>query len=99
MPAWLQVVIAVLAPSGVVVTLIERTRRENNRDHNRNSELLHQIDGKGPPRFLASACGIPGLQHPTGGCALALPCSCQSCIGLGARYAAGLHQKSFRALG
>lgn len=46
MPAWLQVVIAVLAPSGVVVTLIERTRRENNRDHNRNSQLLQRIDGK-----------------------------------------------------
>lgn len=46
MPAWLQIVIAVLAPSGVVVTLIERTRRENNRDHNRNSQLLQRIDGK-----------------------------------------------------
>jgi len=46
MPAWLQIVIAVLAPSGVLVTLIERTRRENNRDHNRNSSLLQQIDGK-----------------------------------------------------
>jgi hypothetical protein len=46
MPAWLQVVIAVLAPSGVLVTLIERTRRENNRDHNKNSELLQTIDRK-----------------------------------------------------
>ncbi len=46
MPAWLQIVIAVLAPSGVVVTLIEKTRRENNRDHNRNSELLKTIDRK-----------------------------------------------------
>jgi hypothetical protein len=46
MPAWLQIVIAVLAPSGVLVTLVERTRRENNRDHNRNSSLLQQIDGK-----------------------------------------------------
>lgn len=46
MPAWLQIVVAVLAPSGVLVTLIERTRRENNRDHNRNSSLLQQIDGK-----------------------------------------------------
>ena len=46
LPAWLQIVIAVLAPSGVVVTLIERTRRENNRDHNRNSQLLQRIDGK-----------------------------------------------------
>lgn len=46
MPAWLQIVIAVLAPSGVLVTLIERTRRENNRDHNKNSELLQTIDRK-----------------------------------------------------
>ena len=46
MPAWLQIVIAVLAPSGVVVTLIEKTRRENNRDHKQNSELLHTIDRK-----------------------------------------------------
>ena len=46
MPAWLQIVVAVLAPSGVVVTLIEKTRRENNRDHNRNSQLLQQIDKK-----------------------------------------------------
>jgi len=46
MPAWLQIVIAVLAPSGVVVTLIEKTRRENNRDHNKNSELLRTIDRK-----------------------------------------------------
>ena len=46
MPAWLQVVIAVLAPSGVVVTLIEKTRRENNRDHKENSDLLQTIDRK-----------------------------------------------------
>ena len=46
MPAWLQIVVAVLAPSGVLVTLIERTRRENNRDHNKNSELLQTIDRK-----------------------------------------------------
>lgn len=46
MPPWLQIVVAVLAPSGVLVTLIERTRRENNRDHNKNSELLQTIDRK-----------------------------------------------------
>jgi hypothetical protein len=43
---WLQIVLAVLAPSGVLVTLIEKTRRENNRDHSENSELLQQIDKK-----------------------------------------------------
>lgn len=46
MPVWAQILVAVVAPSGVLVTLIERTRRENNRDHNRNSDLLHQIDRK-----------------------------------------------------
>lgn len=46
MAGWLQIVIAVLAPSGVLVTLIERMRRENNRDHDRNSSMLHQIDKK-----------------------------------------------------
>lgn len=46
MPYWLQVVVALAAPSGVLVALIERTRRENNRDHARNSQLLHSIDRK-----------------------------------------------------
>lgn len=46
MPTWVTVLLAVLAPSGVLVTLIERTRKENNRDHSRNSELLQQIDHK-----------------------------------------------------
>lgn len=46
MPTWAAILIAVLAPSGVIVTLIERTRKENNRDHDRNSSLLRQIDGK-----------------------------------------------------
>lgn len=46
MATWLVVLLAVLAPSGVLVTLIERTRKENNRDHSRNSELLQQIDHK-----------------------------------------------------
>ena len=46
MPTWMAVVLAVLAPGGLIVTLIERTRRENNRDHARNSELLQQIDRK-----------------------------------------------------
>ena len=46
MPVWATLVVAVLAPSGVIVTLIERTRRENNRDHARNSDLLQTIDRK-----------------------------------------------------
>jgi hypothetical protein len=46
MPYWLQVVVALAAPSGVLVALIERTRRENNRDHAKNSELLQSIDRK-----------------------------------------------------
>lgn len=46
MPYWLQVVVALAAPSGVLVALIERTRRENNRDHAKNSDLLRSIDRK-----------------------------------------------------
>jgi len=45
-PTWLAIILAVLAPGGVITVLIERTRRENNRDHARNSDLLHRIDGK-----------------------------------------------------
>lgn len=40
------IIVAVLAPSGLIVTLIERTRKENNRDHDRNQKLLEQIDVK-----------------------------------------------------
>ena len=47
---WLGVVAVILGPGGVVVlvlgTLLERMRKENNRDHNRNSELLRSIDSK-----------------------------------------------------
>jgi hypothetical protein len=43
---WLAIALAILAPGGLLVALIERTRRENNRDHARNSELLHSIDKK-----------------------------------------------------
>jgi len=46
MPTWAAILVAVLAPSGIVVTLIERVRRENNRDHGRNSQMLSQIDSK-----------------------------------------------------
>ena len=46
MPAWATVLIAFLAPGGVLVALIERMRKENNRDHNRNSDLLRGIDTK-----------------------------------------------------
>lgn len=43
---WLGVLLAALAPGGVIVALIERTRRENNADHSRNADLLKTIDTK-----------------------------------------------------
>lgn len=43
---WLGVLASVVAPGGLIALLIERTRRENNRDHAKNSDLLHKIDGK-----------------------------------------------------
>ena len=46
MHSWMIIVAAVLAPGGVLVALIERTRRENNRDHAYNSNLLKGIDRK-----------------------------------------------------
>ena len=46
MPTWAAILIAVLAPSGVMVSLIERTRKENNRDHERNSGMLQNIGNK-----------------------------------------------------
>jgi len=46
MPLWVVILLAVLAPGGVLTVLLERLRRENNRDHNRNVELLKTIDQK-----------------------------------------------------
>lgn len=43
---WYELALAFSAPGGVIVALIEKTRRENNRDHAKNSELLMKIDGK-----------------------------------------------------
>ena len=43
---WIGIAVAIIAPGGIIVTLIERTRRENNRDHANNAELLRRIDGK-----------------------------------------------------
>jgi hypothetical protein len=43
---WLGILALVVGPGGVLVVLIERTRRENNRDHARNSILLQNIDRK-----------------------------------------------------
>ena len=43
---WLGILATVLAPGGLIALLVERTRRENNRDHAKNSELLQKIDGK-----------------------------------------------------
>ena len=49
MSVW-ELIGAMAAPGGVNViivgALIERTRRENNRDHQRNSDILHSIDKK-----------------------------------------------------
>ena len=42
----LAIVLALLAPGGILAVMIERTRRENNRDHQTNSGLLKQIDRK-----------------------------------------------------
>ena len=46
MPDWLVILLAVLAPGGVLTVLLERLRRENNRDHERNLDLLSTIDRK-----------------------------------------------------
>ena len=43
---WLGVLATVLAPGGMLALLIERTRRENNRDHAKNSQMLRSIDNK-----------------------------------------------------
>jgi len=40
------IIIAILGPGGIIVALIEKTRRENNRDHAKNADLLQRIDGK-----------------------------------------------------
>ena len=42
----LAIILALLAPGGILAVMIERTRRENNRDHQTNSGLLKQIDRK-----------------------------------------------------
>jgi len=46
MPTWSAILLAVVAPGGVLVALIEKMRRENNRDHGRNAHMLRQIDSK-----------------------------------------------------
>lgn len=43
---WLGVLATVLGPGGIIVILIERTRKENTRDHAENQNLLKKIDGK-----------------------------------------------------
>jgi len=42
----LAILLAVLAPGGVLAVLLERVRRENNRDHHNNNQLLKGIDQK-----------------------------------------------------
>ena len=46
MPTWVVILLAVVAPGGVIVSLIERVRKENIRDHAANSDLLRRIDSK-----------------------------------------------------
>lgn len=36
----------VLAPGGIIVALVERTRRQNNRDHDQSMNVLRSIDEK-----------------------------------------------------
>lgn len=43
---WLGIIASIVGPGGILVALIERTRRENNRDHARNAEILNRIDNK-----------------------------------------------------
>jgi hypothetical protein len=45
-PTWVAILLAVLAPGGIITVLLERMRRENNRDHATNSFLLRKIDKK-----------------------------------------------------
>jgi len=42
----LMIVVALLAPSGVIVTILQVIRRENNRDHASNSIKLDRLDQK-----------------------------------------------------
>ena len=46
MPTWAVILLAVIAPGGVIVTMLEKVRRENTRDHAANSNLLRRIDSK-----------------------------------------------------
>ena len=45
-PETLAIVLAVLAPGGILAVMLERVRRENNRDHANNHQLLKGIDRK-----------------------------------------------------
>ncbi len=40
------VILATLAPGGVIVTILQHVRRENSRDHSSNSRKLDRIDEK-----------------------------------------------------
>lgn len=42
----MMIILAILAPGGVLAVLLERMRRQNNRDHNTNFQLLKGIDRK-----------------------------------------------------
>lgn len=43
---WWGVLLAIAAPGGIVVALIERMRKENTRDHAVNTAILERIDSK-----------------------------------------------------
>lgn len=43
---WYAIVLAALAPGGVIVAFIERSRKQNNADHAKNAYLLSSIDKK-----------------------------------------------------
>ena len=45
-PDTLAILLAILAPGGILAVLLERVRRENNRDHANNHQLLKGIDRK-----------------------------------------------------
>ena len=46
MPDWLTLALAIAAPGGVIVTLIERTRRENCRGTAITNEFARRIDAE-----------------------------------------------------
>ena len=46
MTTWLMILLAVIAPGGISTVVLEKFRRQNNRDHATNLFLLRKIDNK-----------------------------------------------------